>query len=94
MTDSEFSFEMCYASTIVNSTTIFDITKLRKVLKHIKFEKSCRFPSLNIDSLSIRIYTNTSFNKLPNGESQGGQEVMEVPSLPCNINDAYWLCMM
>ena len=75
MTDSEFSFEMCYASTIVNFATISDLTKLRKVLKYIKFEKSCRFPSLNIDSLSIRIYTDTSFNKLPNGGSQGGQIV-------------------
>ena len=56
MTKPEFSFEVCYASTIVNSATISDITMLNKVLKHIKSEKSyIKFPSLNIDSLSIRI---------------------------------------
>ena len=74
MTKPEFNFEVCYASTIVNSTTISDITKLNKVLKHIKSEKSyIKFPSLNIDSLSIRIYTDTSSDNLPNGGSQGGQ---------------------
>ena len=40
MTKPEFSFEVCYASVIVNSATISDITKLNKVLKHIKSEKS------------------------------------------------------
>ena len=74
MTKPEFSFEVCYASTIVNSATISDITMLNKVLKDIKSEKSyIKFPSLNIDSLSIRIYTNISFNNLPNGGSQGGR---------------------
>ena len=74
MTKPEFSFEVCYASTIVNSATISDITKLNKVLKHSKSEKSyIKFPSLSIDSLSIRIYTDASFNNLPNIGSQGGQ---------------------
>ena len=71
MTKPEFSFEVCYASTIVNSATISDITMLNKVLKDIKSEKSyIKFPSLNIDSLSIRIYTNTSFNNLPKEKSR------------------------
>ena len=57
MTKPEFSFKVSYASTIVNSATISDITKLNKVLKHIKSKKSyIKFLSLNIDSLSIRIY--------------------------------------
>ena len=64
MTKPEFSFEMCYANTIVNSVTIPDITKLNKVLKHIKSEKSyIKFSSLNIDSLSIRIYTKRKFQQ-------------------------------
>ena len=72
--EPEFNFEVCYASTIVTSATISDITKLNKVLKHIKTEKShIRFPSLNIDSLSIRIYTNPSFNNLPSGGCHGEQ---------------------
>ena len=74
MRKPEFSFELCYASTIVNSPTIFDITKLNKVFKHIKSEKSyIKFPSLNIDSLNSRIYTDTSFNNFTNGGSQEGQ---------------------
>ena len=74
MTKPEFSFEVCYTSTIVNSATISHIIKLNKVFQHIKSEKLyIKFPSLNIDSLSIRIYTDESFKKFPNGESQGGQ---------------------
>ena len=70
MRKPEFSFEVCYTSKIVNSATISDITKLNKVLKHIKSEKPyIKFPSLNIDTLSIRIYTDASFNNLPNGGS-------------------------
>ena len=60
----------------MNSGTISDITKLNKVLTHIKSEKSyIKFPSLNIDSGSIRIYTDASFNNHSNGGSQGGQIV-------------------
>ena len=74
MTKPEFSFEVCYASTIVNSATISDIIKLNKILMHNKSEKTyIKFPSLNIDLLSIRIYTNERFNNLSNGGSQDGQ---------------------
>ena len=74
MTKPEFSFKVCYANAIVNSETISDITKLKKVLKHIKSKESyIKLPSLNIDSLIITIYTNASFNNLPNKGSQGGQ---------------------
>ena len=74
MTKPEFSFKVCYANAIVNSETISDITKLKKVLKHIKSKESyIKLPSLNIDSLIITIYTNARFNNLPNKGSQGGQ---------------------
>ena len=74
MVKLEFSFEVCYASTIVNSGTIFDIINLNKVIKYIKSEKLyIKFPSLNIDSLSVRIYTDTNFINFPSGGSQGGQ---------------------
>ena len=47
MAKPEFSFEVCYAGTVVNSATISDITNLSKVLKHIMFEKSyIKFPGL------------------------------------------------
>lgn len=73
MIKPEFNFEVCYANAIVNSATIFDI-KLSQVLKHIKSKKSyIKFPSLSIDSLSMRVYTNASLNNLPSEGSQGGQ---------------------
>lgn len=73
MIKPEFNFEVCYANTIVYSATIFDI-KLSKILKRIKSEKSyIKFPSLDIDSLSMRVYTNASLNNLPSGGRQGGQ---------------------
>ena len=66
MTKPEFSFQVCYANTIVDYAAISHIFQLIKVLKCIKSEKSyTKFPSLNIDSLSIRIYTDASFNNLP-----------------------------
>ena len=72
MTQPELSFKVCYDSTAVNSATISDITKLNKVLKHVMSEKSyMTFPSLNTDSLSIRIHTDASFKNFPNGGSQG-----------------------
>ena len=39
MTKLEFSFEVCYTSTTVNSATISGIIKLNKVLEHVKSEK-------------------------------------------------------
>ena len=76
MTRPEFCFEVCYASTIVNSATISDIIKLNKVLKKMKSEVShIKFPSLNTQSLNIKTYTDASFNNLPKGGSQGGQIV-------------------
>ena len=76
MTRPEFSFEVCYASTVVNSATISDIIKLNKVLKQMKSETShIRFPSLDIQSLNISTYTDASFNNLPKGGTQGGQIV-------------------
>ena len=76
MTRPEFCFEVCYASTVVNSATISDIIKLNKVVKQMKSEKShIKFPSLETQSLNIKTYTDASFNNLPNGGSQGGQIV-------------------
>ena len=34
-----------------------------------------KFPKLNLDHLYLKVYTDTSFNNLPNGGSQGGQIV-------------------
>ena len=62
ITKPEFSFEVCYASTIVNSATVFDINKLNKVLKHIKSEKyTSSFPaSIQIQSILKYILTQVS----------------------------------
>ena len=76
MTRPEFSFETCYARTTVNSATVSDVIKLNKVLRQIKSTEShIKFPSLDIKSISVKTYTDASFNNLPHGGSQGGQLV-------------------
>ena len=65
----------------------------------IKSEKSyIKFPSLNIDSLSTRIYADASFKKLPNGGSQGGQIILitdnENQSSPLAWNSSKIKCVV
>ena len=45
------------------------------------------FPSLSIDSLSVRIYTDTSFNNFLNGGSQGGQIIFitDIENQSCKL---------
>ena len=95
----EFSFETYYASTTVNSATVSDVIKLNKVLRQTRSKESHRkFPSLDIKSISVKTYTDASFNNLPHGRSQGGQLVFvtdkEHRSCPIAWNSSKIKCIV
>ena len=72
----EISFDICEASTKVKNATVSDLLGINKLIKLVKEEKThIKFPKLNLDHLCLKVYTDASFNNLPNGGSQGGRIV-------------------
>ena len=72
----EISFETCLASTKTNTPSVRDVARLNKVVKQIKNSNSnLTFPVLNINQVKLIVYTDASFNNLPNGGSQAGHIV-------------------
>ena len=70
----EISFHVCVAASVSSTATVTDAIHLNKVIKRIRNSVSfITFPSLDFNSISVRVYTDGSFNSLPNGYSQGGQ---------------------
>ena len=52
---------------------IRDVIKLNKVVKCVKNEKNqILFPTLDPNTIKLPLYTDASFNNLPDGGSQGG----------------------
>ena len=72
----DISFAVCEASTKVNNATVADLLRINKTIKKLKSTPSyIKFPRLDLRSLNIKVFTDASFNNLPNGGSQGGQIV-------------------
>ena len=68
----EISFYVCEISTRVKSSTVADIIAINKVIKFVKSTPSfIKFPKMHIPSLRIDIFSDASFNNLPDGGSQG-----------------------
>ena len=77
MTRPEISFDTCEISTHIKDAKISDIIRVNKVIKFVKSTESyLRFPKLDLNSLSLKVFTDASWNNLPNGGSQGGQIVL------------------
>ena len=69
----DISFYVCDASTKSQNATITDALKVNKV-KHLKSTKSfIKVPKFDEEYLKLQLFTNASFNNLPNGRSQAGQ---------------------
>ena len=69
----DISFYVCDASTKFQNATITDALKVNKV-KHLKSTKSfIKVPKFDEESLKLQLFTDASFNNLPNGGSQAGQ---------------------
>ena len=68
----ELSFHTCVASGLVKNSTIKDINFVNKIIKQAKnTQYKIRFRSLDFTKLKIVVYTDASYNNLPNGGSQG-----------------------
>ena len=73
MTRPEISFFVCETSTRVKDATVSDLIAANKVLKFIQNTPTyILIPTFDIESLSIKLYSDASFNNLPNSGSQGG----------------------
>ena len=72
----EISFHVSVAASAASTATVRDALQLNKVIKKVQNSTSyITFPSLDIDSTYIKVYTDGSYNSLQNGCSQGGQIV-------------------
>ena len=61
-------------STKFNNPTISDVIKVNKIVKRLKLSTAfIKIPQMNLKSLYIKLFTDASFNNLPNGGSQAGQ---------------------
>mgnify|MGYP001796156622 CR=1 FL=1 len=86
----DISFSVCEASTKFTSATVADIQYVNKIVRKVKNTPSfIRFPSFNQDTLRLQLFTDASFNNLPNGGSQAGQIIFLTDS-ENNASPIYW----
>ena len=77
MTRPEISFFVCETSTRVKDATVSDLIAANKIVKFIQNTTTyIRIPTFDIESLNIKLYSDVSFNNLPNGGSQGGFRIL------------------
>ena len=70
------SFDLCCLATRANSATVAVALALNKVVQAAQQEPTyITFPSLDLNSIHLKVYTDGSFNSLPYGGSQGGQVI-------------------
>ena len=76
MTRPDISYGVSKLSANVLKSTVADSKEANKLVKYTKDSASqIKFPSLDLDSTQILVYTDASFNNLGDGGSQGGQIV-------------------
>ena len=77
MTRPEISFTVSEISSRIKSATISDIKAVNKSIKFVKTTPSqILIPKLDLQSLTLTVYTDASFNNLENGYNQGGHLVL------------------
>ena len=75
----EISFQVSFLSSNISGATINDIKHINKVIKYVKDNKQCiYFPSLDVPTTKVVMYSDASFNNLRNGSSQGAYLVFLV----------------
>lgn len=73
----EISYQVSNISSKIKDATINDIKEVNQIIKFVKTnENHITFPSLDIPSTRVTIYSDASFNNIPNGNSQGGYITM------------------
>ena len=65
---------MCKASTKFKNATIKDVPYINTIINNAESTNyGIKFPYLSIDNLQLQLFTDASFNNLPNGGSQAGK---------------------
>jgi hypothetical protein len=76
MTRPDISFTVSRVSGHIKQPIVADIKEVNKLIKHVKETPSTvAFPALDIPSTQVVVFTDSSFNNLDDGGSQGGQIV-------------------
>ena len=76
ITRPEISFTVSEISSRISSATVADILTINKTIKFVKSSPGyITIPKLDLPSLSIAAYSDSSFNNLANGNSQGAHIV-------------------
>ena len=69
----DISFSVCEASTKFKQATVADVLYVNKIIKNVKNSKNAiNFPQLNLNNIKLQLFTDASFNNLPNRGSQAG----------------------
>ena len=77
MTRPDISFTVSRISARVKQATVTDIKDANKMIKHVKeTPSSVLFPVLDIPTTRVVAFTDSSFNNIDDGGSQGGQLVL------------------
>ena len=70
----DISFSVCEASTKFKQATVEDVLYVNKIIKNVKNSiNEISFLQLNLNNIELQLFTDASFNNLPNGGSQAGQ---------------------
>ena len=68
------SDSVCEATTKLKNVTVADMYHVNKIIRNLKITKNCiKFPCLDLKTLQVKLFTDSSFNNLQNGGSQDGQ---------------------
>ena len=73
-TRPDIAYNVCQLSVAYKDAKLSDIITANKIIKRVKCNNLClKFPKLNVnDVLTFKVYSDSSFNNLANGGSQGG----------------------
>ena len=67
-------FAVCESSTKFIHATVGDIIYVNKIIRKVKNSRCfIQFPKLDLNNMKLQLFTDASFNNLPNGSSQAGQ---------------------
>ena len=73
VTRPDLSFDVSHASSRIMHATVKDVVDINKIIKRVKCkEYHIKFPCLDLKTLHLRSYADSSFNNLFDGGSQGG----------------------
>ena len=75
------SFAVCESSTKFIHATVADKIYVNMIIR--KFKSShcfIQFPQLDLNTVKLQLFTDASFNNLPNGGSQAGQIIFLIDS--------------